>query len=103
MLGNETTISGWIVSFMIRERTREPHIASLSSTGYWIGNAIGRLILGYPTDKLGVRRATGLYIILAILIEFLFAIFLVSGYIRRPDDIARICHGSIISLWRLWF
>ncbi|OAL42957.1 MFS general substrate transporter [Pyrenochaeta sp. DS3sAY3a] len=74
-VGTETAISGWVVSFMLRQRHASPYIAGLSSSGYWTGMAIGRLMLGFATDRIGVRRATVLYFLLAVLLEALFAIF----------------------------
>ncbi|CAO2650243.1 Nn.00g015350.m01.CDS01 [Neocucurbitaria sp. VM-36] len=73
-VGTETAISGWIVSFMLRHRGAPPYLASLSSSGYWVGMAIGRLVLGFATDRIGVRRATGLYFVCALGIEILFAV-----------------------------
>jgi fucose permease len=73
-VGIETAISGWIVSFMLRNRHSTDYVAGLSSSGYWIGMAIGRLTLGYATDRMGVRRATGLYFLIAIGIDVLFAV-----------------------------
>ncbi|KAF2833500.1 MFS general substrate transporter [Ophiobolus disseminans] len=72
-VGTETAISGWVVSFMLRDREATPYLASLSSSGYWIGMAIGRLLLGFGTDRIGVRRATVLYFMFAIGLEALFA------------------------------
>lgn len=72
-VGTETAISGWVVSFMLRNRGATPYLASLSSSGYWIGMAIGRLLLGFGTDRIGVRRATVLYFLFAIGLEALFA------------------------------
>lgn len=37
--------------------------------------AVGRLILGFVTDRLGVRRATVLFFLIATTIEVLFATF----------------------------
>ncbi|KAF5852376.1 hypothetical protein GGP41_007798 [Bipolaris sorokiniana] len=74
-VGVETSISGWVVSFMLRERHASDYIAGLSSSGYWIGMAIGRLVLGFATDRMGVRRATVLYFLFAIIFEALFAAF----------------------------
>jgi fucose permease len=37
--------------------------------------AIGRLVLGFGTDRIGVRRATVLYFVCAIGLEILFAIW----------------------------
>ncbi|EMD91283.1 hypothetical protein COCHEDRAFT_1224478 [Bipolaris maydis C5] len=74
-VGVETSISGWVVSFMLRERHASDYVAGLSSSGYWIGMAIGRLVLGFATDRMGVRRATTLYFLFAIVFEALFAVF----------------------------
>lgn len=73
-VGVETAISGWIVSFMLRSRSATPYLAGLSSSGFWAGMAVGRLVLGPLTDKMGVRRATVLYFILAVLTEILFVV-----------------------------
>lgn len=73
-VGVETAISGWVVSFMLRSRSATPYLAGLSSSGFWAGMAIGRLVLGPLTDRVGVRGATALYFAFAISIEVLFAI-----------------------------
>jgi fucose permease len=72
-VGTETAISGWVVSFMLRNRDASPYLASLASSGFWIGMAIGRLVLGFGTDRMGVRRATALYFVFAVGLEVLFA------------------------------
>ncbi|CBX92324.1 hypothetical protein IAQ61_006284 [Plenodomus lingam] len=74
-VGTETAISGWVVSFMLRSRDATPYVAGLTSSGYWIGMVIGRISLGFATDRMGVRRATALYFLLAVGLEALFAIF----------------------------
>jgi fucose permease len=74
-VGTETAISGWVVSFMLRTRDATPYLASLASTGFWIGMAIGRLALGFGTDRIGVRRATALYFVCAVGLEVLFALW----------------------------
>jgi fucose permease len=73
-VGVETAISGWIVSFMLRSRAATPYLAGLSLSGFWAGMAVGRLVLGPLTDKIGVRKATALYFALAVSVETLFAI-----------------------------
>ncbi|RMZ69213.1 mfs transporter [Pyrenophora seminiperda CCB06] len=73
-VGTETTISGWLVSFMYRYRHLSLSQSGLTSSGYWIGMATGRLLLGYATDKIGVRRATTFYFFVAITIEAAFAV-----------------------------
>jgi fucose permease len=73
-VGTETAISGWVVSFMRRSRHSSTYESGLAASGYWIGMAVGRLSLGFLTDRLRVRRATILYSLFAIGIEVLFAI-----------------------------
>ncbi|KAF3053179.1 hypothetical protein E8E11_011450 [Didymella keratinophila] len=73
-VGVETAISGWIVSFMLRSRSATPYFAGLSSSGFWAGMAVGRLVLGPLTDRIGVRKATALYFSMAICVETLFAV-----------------------------
>lgn len=73
-VGVETAISGWVVSFMLRSRAATPYLAGLSSSGFWTGMAVGRLVLGPLTDKIGVRKATALYFAMAIFVEVLFAV-----------------------------
>lgn len=73
-VGTETAISGWLISFMLRNRSATPYTASLASSGYWIGMAVGRLLLGFGTDRIGVRRATILYFLFAVILETAFAV-----------------------------
>lgn len=73
-VGIETAISGWVVSFMTRSRHASVYMASLSSSGFWGGMAIGRLILGHVTDRIGVRRAATMYLSCAIGLLLLFAL-----------------------------
>jgi fucose permease len=73
-VGTETAISGWVVSFMLRQRHSTAYESGLAASGYWVGMAIGRLSLGFLTDRLGVRRATVLYFLFAIGFETLFVI-----------------------------
>lgn len=68
-VGTEAAISGWIVTFMQRVRHASPYLASLSSTGFWLGMAAGRLALGPVTDRFRVRSATRSYLIIAILLQ----------------------------------
>ncbi|KAI1382054.1 MFS general substrate transporter [Hypoxylon crocopeplum] len=72
-IGTENAISGWIVVFMTRVNHASDYLASISSSGFWIGQAAGRLALGIVTHKVGVRTATIVYLIAALGFEMLFA------------------------------
>ncbi|KAI8958490.1 MFS general substrate transporter [Daldinia sp. FL1419] len=72
-VGTENGISGWIVVFMRRVNHASEYLSSLSSSGFWIGQAAGRLVLGVVTDRIGVRTATTTYLAAALAFELLFA------------------------------
>ncbi|XXG94520.1 hypothetical protein Hte_000777 [Hypoxylon texense] len=71
-VGTENAVSGWIVVFMTRVNHASDYLASISSSGFWIGQAAGRLTLGVVTQKFGVRPATIAYLITALVFEALF-------------------------------
>ncbi|KAI4867826.1 MFS general substrate transporter [Hypoxylon rubiginosum] len=72
-VGTENAVSGWIVVFMMRVNHASAYLASISSSGFWIGQAAGRLTLGVVTQKIGVRPATIAYLVAALAFEALFA------------------------------
>lgn len=72
-VGTESLITGWIVAYMERIRHIPLYAASLCSTAFGLGMAIGRLVLGLVTEKFGVRRAVPIYIVCATVFDVLFA------------------------------
>ncbi|KAK1988395.1 major facilitator superfamily transporter [Colletotrichum cereale] len=73
-VGTESTVSGWVVAFMLRVRHTSTYTSSVCSSGFWAGMAVGRLALGFVTDKLGTRRAVILYLLLTPVFVFLFTL-----------------------------
>ncbi|KAF2826045.1 MFS general substrate transporter [Ophiobolus disseminans] len=73
-VGIETSITGWIVVYMSRSRHIPLVFAGLFSSLFNIGMGVGRLALGVLTDRLGVRRALDLYLLLAFLFQAAFTI-----------------------------
>ncbi|GIJ91829.1 hypothetical protein Asppvi_010804 [Aspergillus pseudoviridinutans] len=53
-MGVEVSVGGWVVDFMVQVRNGEPFEAGLVSTGFWAGVTIGRLVLGFVNDWLGM-------------------------------------------------
>lgn len=78
-VGTEGAIAGWIVTFMLRARRASPYLASLSSSGFWIGQAAGRFTLGAATDRVGIRRATSAYLSVAVIAQLLLTLVDVAG------------------------
>jgi fucose permease len=56
-VGVEVALGGWIVTFMIRERAGGEFASGMVATGFWMGIALGRFILGFITPKLGEKFA----------------------------------------------
>jgi fucose permease len=73
-VGTESAISDWVVSFMTRARHASALLSSMCSSGFWIGMAVGRVALGFSTDRLGVRRANTIYLVACMVTQLLFAV-----------------------------
>ncbi|KAI1415890.1 MFS general substrate transporter [Hypoxylon sp. FL1857] len=94
-IGTENAISGWIVVFMTRVNHASAYLASLSSSGFWIGQATGRIALGAVTEKLGVRTATIVYLIAALAFEVLFATIHVPEFSTAAIALLGFCLGPL--------
>lgn len=72
--GVEVGIGGWIVTFMIKIRHASPFASGMSSTGFWLGITIGRVVLGFVTPRLfkTEKHAVSCYLSLCIVFELLF-------------------------------
>ncbi|XDG10163.1 hypothetical protein ABKA04_009778 [Annulohypoxylon sp. FPYF3050] len=95
-VGTENAISGWIVVFMTRGNHSSPYLASLTSSLFWIGQALGRVTLGaLANDKLGVRNATIAYLLAALVFEALFAGIRVPGFAAAMITLLGFCLGPL--------
>ncbi|KAH7324686.1 major facilitator superfamily domain-containing protein [Stachybotrys elegans] len=87
-VGTESAVSGWIVSFMMRIRHASPSLSSVCSSGFWGGMALGRVVLGGLTDRIGLRRGIIIYLLCAIVLQCLFV--LVEGLVLSAVIITSI-------------
>jgi len=73
-VGVEVSIGGWVVSYMLRVRHGSPFASGLTSTGFWLGITVGRMVLGFVTARLfkSEKRAVATYTILSIVLQLLF-------------------------------
>lgn len=67
----EATFTGWIVVFMLRARHAPSSTAALASSTFWLGMTAGRYILGLVTERFGVGKAVGAYIVLTLALQVL--------------------------------
>ena len=54
--GAEVSISGWIISFLIKARHGDPAKVGYVTSGFFGGIALGRLTLTYFASRVGIRR-----------------------------------------------
>ena len=80
------SITGWIVVYMTRTRGTSLVLGSLFSSLFNLGMGAGRLVLGFLTDRIGLRRAVTLYLALALGFQAIFTVVW-----RPPVSAAAIC------------
>ena len=73
-VGIEVSIGGWVVTFMLRVRHGSPFASGLTSTGFWAGITVGRMVLGFVTARLfkSERHAVATYLAASIVLQLLF-------------------------------
>ncbi|KAK2746350.1 hypothetical protein FQN57_003232 [Myotisia sp. PD_48] len=73
-VGAEVGLGGWIVTFMIRIRHGSPFASGMTSTGFWLGITVGRVILGFVTPRLfkTEKHAVAVYLLCCVGLELLF-------------------------------
>lgn len=79
-------LAGWIVTFMLRVRSASPYAAGISATGFWAGMTVGRVFLGFITDRFGERICVGIYLGVAIGLELI--LWLVPNFVVSAIAVA---------------
>ncbi|KAF4342432.1 bypass of stop codon 6 [Fusarium beomiforme] len=78
-VATEVSLGGWIVTFMLRVRHAKPFLAGLTVTLLWLGLTLGRVVLGFATERTGEKTAIMAYLLLSIGLELLY--WLVPNFI----------------------
>ncbi|KAF2145802.1 uncharacterized protein K452DRAFT_125748 [Aplosporella prunicola CBS 121167] len=71
-VGTEVALGGWIVTFMMRVRAGAPFASGMTATGFWLGMAVGRVVLGFVTPRVGEKLAIAIYLPLTMALELVF-------------------------------
>ncbi|KAJ5463341.1 hypothetical protein N7475_008285, partial [Penicillium sp. IBT 31633x] len=77
-VGVEVALGGWVVTFMKKVRHAAPFSSSMTSTGFWLGITMGRIILGFVTPLIGEKLAISIYMSLEI--AFCLVLWLVPNF-----------------------
>jgi fucose permease len=85
-VGVEVSIGGWIVLFMLKARQAEAFAAGMTSTGFWLGLTVGRVVLGFITGRIGEKLAISIYLVLCVALELLY--WLVPSFLASAIFIA---------------
>ncbi|KOS47695.1 hypothetical protein ACN38_g1368 [Penicillium nordicum] len=101
-VGVEVALGGWVVTFMKEVRHAAPFASSMTSTGFWLGITLGRVILGFVTPLIGEKIAISVgspqYIFFILLIPQ--AHLLVDLYLARDSILPHLVPGSELLCWR---
>ncbi|KAK5943042.1 hypothetical protein PMZ80_004047 [Knufia obscura] len=68
----EAIYTDWVITYMQRVRDVKLATASLSSSVFWIGMALGRTLLGLVTEYFGLKVSVTAYITLSICLQVAF-------------------------------
>ncbi|KAJ4680091.1 hypothetical protein HRR95_003810 [Exophiala dermatitidis] len=73
-VGAEVSIGGWIVTFMLRVRKGSAFASGLTSTGFWLGITVGRLVLGFVTARVfrSEKHAVAVYLGCSVALQLMF-------------------------------
>ncbi|KAH6962065.1 major facilitator superfamily domain-containing protein [Ilyonectria sp. MPI-CAGE-AT-0026] len=71
-MGVEVGLGGWIVTFMLKVRNASAYASGASVSGFWAGQALGRAVLGFVTERYGERLCITIYLGLCIGLQLLF-------------------------------
>ncbi|TKX25017.1 MFS transporter-like protein 38 [Elsinoe australis] len=85
-VGTEAIFTDWGPEYMTRVKQLPVQQSPLASSLFWLGMATGRLVLGFVTQKIGLRTVT-VYLTVALGLQNLL----------RVDD-PSVCLGAIFSI-----
>ena len=71
---------------MLRVRKASAYASGVSGTGFWAGQALGRALLGFVTERYGERRCITVYLAVCVALELLF--WLVPSFVMSAVAVA---------------
>ncbi|KAK6207603.1 hypothetical protein QIS74_12684 [Colletotrichum tabaci] len=71
-IGVEVSLGGWIVEFLLQVRKGEAFASGMGATGYWLGITLGRILLPFVTNLIGLKIAVTVYLAAAMAAELVF-------------------------------
>lgn len=66
------SLSGWLTSYMIRNRHVSPSIAALATSLFWVGMVLGRFSLGPLARLAGLRLTVTVFVCTSVGLQVLF-------------------------------
>ncbi|KAK7208529.1 major facilitator superfamily domain-containing protein [Myxozyma melibiosi] len=71
-MGAEVGVGSWTVAFMVRYKGGEESKMGAVASGFWAGLTAGRVVLGFITGRIGENTMVTIYLILAIVFQFVY-------------------------------
>lgn len=99
-VGVESSLSGWLTTFMIRVRGGSAFASGVISTGYWAGITVGRFTLGFATGRLfkSEKHAVLFYVAAAVVFQLLH--WLIPNFTASAAAVALL--GAFIPSYKCW-
>ncbi|TKW52453.1 hypothetical protein CTA1_7695 [Colletotrichum tanaceti] len=66
------SLGGWVVEFLLHVRKGEAFASGMGATGYWLGITLGRILLPFVTNLIGLKMAVTVYLAAAMAAELVF-------------------------------
>ena len=89
-VGIEVAIGGWTVSFMLHVRHGTAFASGLTSTGFWVGVTVGRIVLGFVTGRVFKNEKWAITAYLTITIALILIFWLIPQFIVSAVAVAFI-------------
>lgn len=89
-VGVEVAIGGWTVSFMLHVRHGNAFASGLTSTGFWLGVMVGRIVLGFVTGQVFKNEKWAISAYLAITVGLILIFWLVPQFVVSAVAVALI-------------
>lgn len=69
--GAEVAISGWIISYLIKDKHGDPSKVGYTTSGFFAGLTVGRLCLSYFAPRIGIKPYVYILIVALVVLQLM--------------------------------
>ncbi|PVF95779.1 MFS general substrate transporter [Serendipita vermifera] len=79
--GSEGTTNGYIVTYLLKMRDGDPARVGYANSAFWAGSAVGRMLLGYTSPRMGRFKPYWMLFFLACALVLHVCIWMIPSFI----------------------